>query len=90
MLLLSHKVFVCQVIATDNRKLEWCEVGMVSGAIFFISNFVKIGQLIQVSKLRNKYGQHIDLLNLHVLLKKESSPKKVMLQSYWEVYRRLT
>jgi len=43
---------------------------MVSSAIFFISNFMKIGQLIQVSKWRNKYGQHIDLLNLHFLLKK--------------------
>jgi len=48
---------------------------MVSSAIFFISNFMKIGQLIQVSKWRNKSGQHIDLLNLHFLRKKESSPK---------------
>jgi len=47
---------------------------MVSSALFFISNFMKIGQLIQVSKW-NKPGQHIDLLNPHFLLKKESSPK---------------
>jgi len=84
MLLLSHKVFVCQVIATDNRKLEWCEVGMVSSAVFFISNFMKIGQLLQVSKQRNKFGQHIDLLNLHFYLRKKVAQKyKVMLQSYW-------
>jgi hypothetical protein len=39
MLLLSHKVFVCQVIATNNKKLEWCEVGMVCSATFFHIKF---------------------------------------------------
>jgi hypothetical protein len=61
---------------------------VVSSAVFFISDFMKIGQLFEVSIWRNKY-RYVDLLSLHFLRRKVAQKYKVMLPSYWKVYRKL-